>query len=122
MSEVDFYVPVPRSASRTERSFVDGISPTMTCSYGDLARSPRRSLVVAYELFPPTSARHPKGVAVHRIRNVGTWALSFRRGHVTHVVVCQGILEISTSADAGASDLLGLAEEELSRAPIADRS
>ncbi len=94
----------------------------MTCSYGDLARSPRESVVVSYELFPPKSARYPTAVKVHRIHDVGDWALSYREGHVTHVVVDEGYVAVSASSDTGVSNLLGLAEEELARVPITDRS
>lgn len=122
VSELDFYLPVPTMAATRERSFDQSTSPTVTCSYGDLARSPRSSVVVNYELFPPMSLRNPKGVKLHRVHDIGDWAISFRRGHVTYVVVDQGYLAVSVSSDAGASDLLGLAEDELARVPIADRS
>lgn len=123
VSELDFYVDVPIRVPTSERASDTGTSPTVTCSYGDLARSPRRSIVVSYELFPPKSARRPAGVKkVHRIHDVGEWAISFRRGHLTHVVVDEGYVAVSVSSDAGVDDLLGLAEEELARVPIADRS
>jgi hypothetical protein len=93
----------------------------VTCGYGDLYRSSRRSVVVTFVLFPPNATR-PAGVKVRHIHDVGNWAISFRKGHVTHVTVDQGYVAVSVSANAGASDLLGLAEEELARVPIADRS
>lgn len=122
VSELDFYVAVPTRSATSERSFEEGTSQTVTCSYGDPARSPRRSVVVSYGLFPPKSARNPAGVKVHRMREAGDWAISYRRGHVTYVVVDQGAVVVSVSSDAGADDLLGMAEEELARVPIADRS
>lgn len=122
VSELDFYVAVPTRGTTSEQSFEEGTSQTVTCSYGDPARSPRRSAVVSYELFPPKSARSPAGVKVHRMRHVGDWAISYRKGHVTHVVVDQGYVAVAVSSDAGAGDLLGLAEEELARVPMADRS
>jgi hypothetical protein len=122
VSELDFYVAVPTGSATSEHSSDEGTSPTVTCSYGDPARSPRRSAVVSYELFPPKSARYPAGVKVHRMHDIGAWAISYRRGHVTHVVVDEGYVAVSVSSDAGAGDLLGLAEDELARVPIAERS
>jgi hypothetical protein len=122
VSELDYYVPVPSGSPRSERSFESAKSPTVTCSYGDLDRAPRRSVVVNFQLYPPVSARRPAGAKLHRIHDVGTWAFSYRKGHVTHVVVDQGDVAVSVSSSAGASDLLGLAEEELSRLSVGDRS
>lgn len=122
VSELDFYVAVRTGSAMSERSFDEGTSPTVSCSYGDLDRSPRRSVDISYALFPPKSLRHPTGVKIHRMHDVGDWAISYRKGHVTHVIIDQGYVAVSVSSDAGPSNLLGLAEDELARVPIADRS
>lgn len=122
VSELDYFVAVSARTSVRERSTTKGTNPSVTCSYGDLALSPRRSVVVSFELFPPRSARFPTGVKAHRIHDVGDWALSYREGHVTHVVVDEGYVAVSASSDTGVKNLLGLAEEELARVPIFDRS
>jgi hypothetical protein len=121
VSEIDFYVAVPTGVATSERSYEAATSPTVTCGYGHLDRAPRRSVVVSFVLFPSKSIQ-PAGVKVHHLHDVGNWAISYRRGHVTHVVVDQGYVAVSVSSNAGSGDLLGLAEEELARVPIADRS
>jgi hypothetical protein len=122
VGELDYYVTVPPRTVARERSTDNGTNSSVTCSYGDLSRLPRTSVVVSYELLPKTSTRYPAGVRLHRIHDVGDWALSYREGHVTRVVVDEGYVVVSVSSDAGVSDLLGLAEEELARVPITDRS
>lgn len=122
VSELDFYVPVVPGSDQDERSVRVGARVTLTCSYGDLLRSPRRSVAVVYQLFPPEAARSPKGVTVRPIRAVGSWAISYQKGDLTHVVVDQGLVAVSVVSNASPRVLLGLAEEELSRVPVADRS
>ena len=122
-SEVDYYVPLPSAAKPASRSYLEAHSPALSCQYGEeVARAARTWVVITYELDPPASSQHPVDVVVHRLRNVGDWAISFRRKHLTYVVVDEGSVDVTVTADADAIDLLGLAEEELARVPVGERS
>jgi hypothetical protein len=122
VSEVDYYLAVPDTATTRSRVFTAGKSATVQCQFGEINRSPQDSVLITYELYPPRSAGNPSGVVVHHIRDIGDWAVSFRRRGVTYVVVDQGVLDVTVAADAAVDDLLGLAEEELARVPAADRT